>query len=485
MRMLLLLMTLAAHAYADPQRPATLGTAHPVRVLAADPNARWAVLCEARADTDHDGAIAVGPGFNGRYGDQMEAFLVLGNGPGTPIDDLVDADPNGRYLVVVRQGALVLLDTYGREVNLSARGAYSSSSRDTATGAYLGVSFDATGTHVSYVVHANHKTSVTVRALATGAEVSIDVGSGKLWSATLDGPRLRLEMLAPHANASIAFPSNLAPGMTRYPRCMTRTVSDDLRATGNRPIVRIAPATGGHAVDDPELLATLGDATLRRSPTGALILDDSRGKHELVPAACHGRIDGLDAVHRRVLVHCTAGGDTAQEVVSVGSSKLVGGSRTSTDDYFGAFGRHVLFSGSDADDTIYDVETGKIRAVAFNQLGLASLGEHTLVGRHGRLIMLDGGGETDLGAISRDYPEVFAAGSMRYVAPLVVDLAKGTLVGRAPVREVPLNPGTKLLTSITATVMAVSTTGQLLGTFSTKPTGYPDGPLEWLAPAPP
>src|SRR4051812_36521881 len=109
MRFLAGLLLLASTASAAPATG--LGTAHPVRLIDSSPDGRWAAICEARADTDKSGDIAVGPGFNGIYGDQMTAFLVTGAGPGIELDDFIDRDPVGRWVVVLRKAKLVLLDT--------------------------------------------------------------------------------------------------------------------------------------------------------------------------------------------------------------------------------------------------------------------------------------------------------------------------------------------------------------------------------------
>ena len=69
---------------------APIGTAHPVLVEELADNGTWLVICEARADTDHDGQIEVGVGFHGdMFGDKMLPYLVLGSGPGIAIDSYV------------------------------------------------------------------------------------------------------------------------------------------------------------------------------------------------------------------------------------------------------------------------------------------------------------------------------------------------------------------------------------------------------------
>ena len=496
---LLVLSCLPAAAEADDapaaagavKPPTAIGTAHPIRPLSASPDARWVALCEARKDTNKDGRISVGPGFNGLYGDQMEAFLVLGAGPGLPIEDLVESDPTGRFAVILRKTKLVLLDTTtNREVDLSKLGAYAKPDR-AASGAYLGVSFDAMGTHLSYVAVRKKQVVVVVRDLVGETEVTIDPGPGKLWSAIFapTGSHLLVEALPPHADPkqAIKFPTHRWPESFREPNCITRVYGDVINRTGDKPVTRIATTAGGTAVEVPGYINLLGDSTLRRDPSGALVLDDTTGAHELLPATCKGVVDGLDPAKQRVLAHCTARGAKAPLLlVSIGLAKDLGvAAGESTEDNDTAFGRHTFSTTRDADDTIVDVETGKRRVAPFNQRVLATLGDKTLVSRNERLIMIDGPGETDLGAIVGEYPKVLSAGTMRYIEPLVVDMATGKLIGIAPEREVPLSKRGTLVRKIGPSVLAVATSGQLLATYSLNPGSFPSGPLEWLMPVPP
>lgn len=185
-----------------------------------------------------------------------------------------------------------------------------------------------------------------------------------------------------------------------------------------------------------------------------------------------------------MLARCKAKGDKSPLLlVSVGSVKDLGvPSGNATDDYDAPFGRHVFSSTSDGDDTITDLDTGKRRVVKFNQSDHASLGDRTLVSRHLRLIMLDGPGETDLGEITTKYPEVLSAGTVRYIAPLVVDMATGKLLGMAPTREMPWMGDEKLKITVSPSILAVATDGRMLGTYALNVSDFPNGPLEWITP---
>jgi len=387
LRSVLVLTALSTVAAA---RSPTVGTIHPVRILGASPDARWAVICEARADTNGDGVIHVAPGFNGLYGDQMEAFLVQGGGPGAAIEDLVDSDASGRFVVILRAGKLVLLDTIKRvETDLTARDAYASPGRDQPTGAYLGVSFDPAGKHLSYVALVKQHAVVKVRDLALGSEVAIDPGPGKLWSAKLDDSgNVILEVLVAHGATPIAYPSHREPWMWRARRCETSTSSDMIELHGDTPIVRIASIGGGTAADALDYLASLGGATLRRTATGALTLHDGVGTHELLPAACKAKVQGIDPAHQLVVAYCLADGANATlQLVGTGGHEVINAhADQNSNEHFVPFGRHILSTTHDGNDTIYDVPTGKSRVTSRFQTRLAFAGDRTLVLREQHLI---------------------------------------------------------------------------------------------------
>ena len=465
---------------------AGIGSNAPVRLLAASPDRTWAVLCEARKDTDKDGRISVGPGFNGLYGDQMAAFLVQGQGKGVAIDDMLAADPEGRFLVIVRKGRLWLLDTTTSvkgvaEIDLTARGAYSKARRDKATGAFMQASFDRTGSNLLYVALRKRKVVVVVRALATGAEVDVDPGPGTFWHAEHDaqGKRVRVEVVVDPEGRKGRLPTHRRPRHQRIPRCTTRVVGDVINEQGDSPVLRLAPLAGGVAVPVDGLIGWLGNAMLRRDQAGALLLDAGDGKpaRELVKAACQPVVDGLDPEKQRLLVHCKADGDNAKALLvdARTTRKLDLPARNGDDDDLEPFGRHLFFTQNDAYDTTFDLDTGKQRLSPQSQRVLGLAGARTLVNRSGRLVLLDGASERDLGALDSEYPEVMQRGAVYLVPPFLVDLGQGKVLGGLP--TAPLGQ--------TAHVLALARDGQMLTQFSSAPRPFYLGPLQWYAPGPP
>lgn len=88
-----------------------IGTHHPYELIAVSPDGRWSVVCQARADTDHDGKVAVSYAQHGEQaGDRMIAYLTDPSGRETVIDNFLGQDPSGRWLAVVEHGSPVLID---------------------------------------------------------------------------------------------------------------------------------------------------------------------------------------------------------------------------------------------------------------------------------------------------------------------------------------------------------------------------------------
>ena len=68
-----------------------LGTADPIELIASARNGRWVVACQAR-------------------GGPMRPYVIRGEGAGQPIDGFVTSSPDDRWIAVLRDGKLVLID---------------------------------------------------------------------------------------------------------------------------------------------------------------------------------------------------------------------------------------------------------------------------------------------------------------------------------------------------------------------------------------
>lgn len=224
----------------------SIGTAHPILFQGMAPDGHWALVCQAREDTDEDGRLEVGVGRHGDLlGDEVSPYLIVESGPGWTFDELVGTDPAGRY-VAVREGAcLTVVDTQSRQATTLP----SADLRDDGrVGPHRGVAFDASGSRMLYL-RGGAKASLVVRELSTGAERVLDSGPGLVWSARFDPEGHGLEVTTIPSGKWPLFASTLARRRCRGP------VSSFSMFGGAMPgqVARHVPLDGSAAVESNDV----------------------------------------------------------------------------------------------------------------------------------------------------------------------------------------------------------------------------------------
>jgi len=162
-----------------------IGTAHRMIVPDADPAGRWALVCQAREDTDGNGAISFGIGDHGlNEGDTAAQYLVRGSGAGERIEGLIARDPAGCWLVVARaRGEIVLLDVE-RGMGTELFPSIESVRHELYPLAPATISFDSSGEHLLYRRRSKRRVLLVVRHLESGSEWVVDPGPGELIDAS-------------------------------------------------------------------------------------------------------------------------------------------------------------------------------------------------------------------------------------------------------------------------------------------------------------
>src|SRR5262245_42730400 len=164
----------------------SIGTAHPSTVQALAEDGSWLVICQARRDTNKDGKVWSGVGMHGMTrGDRLEPYLVLGSGAGTPIEGVVASSGDGRWVAVIRDRALEIVDvrarrrTAIRDADLRVDEYTNDESR--------AASIAANGSRMIYLRHDGDRDRIVVRDLTPGPARTrtIDV-DGVLWRAEVD-----------------------------------------------------------------------------------------------------------------------------------------------------------------------------------------------------------------------------------------------------------------------------------------------------------
>lgn len=425
-----------------------IGTAAPTAFEAAGSDGSWVALCQARRDTNGDGHVAVHVGKRGRLsGDHMQSYLVLGDGRGEAIDELAAYDPTGRWLVAMQHGRLTLIDSRsGKRLDLSALGA---DARDDALPyrQHRALSFDAGGTRLMYVRRKAGKTSVVVRDLVSGAETTIDPGPGRLWRARLtpDGTQVVLRMIVDdtNKNGKLEWPvpqrkknSWRCHGpITTYPSWLSR---------GDEPAVKVAPSSGGKAKIVQGFAGTFGGSLLVRDTDGRLDLQRASGDPiRLLNDKCGARVLHADATRGLVLVACSApSGRSPLALVGAGYHQdLKADLAAAPPDRWPAHTPRLVPLYPGPDTALLDLDTRKLTRLKHGDLVIATSRARALVRRRRKLVVHDAdtGHEKTLPGRTDRLPDQRVNGHLAVVAPLVVDLDAGTVLGKVSRRPLAIS----------------------------------------------
>ncbi len=474
----------AAHAAPAPPKPApppvrhlgAIGTAAPTVFEAAGSDGSWVALCQARRDTNGDGHVAVDVGKRGKLsGDRMQSYLVLGDGDGEAIDELAAYDPTGRWLVVMQHGRPVLIDSRsGKRLDLGALGA---DARDDALPyrQHRVLSFDAGGTRLLYARRKAGKTRVVVRDLVSGAETLVDPGPGRLWRARLspDGSQVVLRMIVDdtNKNGKLDWP---VPARKNNPwRCQGPIATyPSWLSRGDEPTVKVAPSSGGSAKVVPGFADPFGRSLLVRDANGRLNLaHDSGDPEKLADDKCGARVLHADATRGLVLVACSAPrGRSPLALVGAGYHQdLKADLAAAPPDRWPAGSSRLLALYPGADTALLDLDTRKLSLLHRGDRVIATSGARALVQRGRRLVIhdVDSARERVIEGRTDRLPDARATGRFAVVAPLVVDLGAGKLLGKVSGRP-----------------LAVSSAGLVLVAQGRQARAHQLslGPLRWVEP---
>ena len=306
-----------------PAAGAPLGTAHPYVLVATSAERRWTVLCQARADTTGDGVIEDRIGIHGETrGDEMVPYLVMGRGEGELIDDYVASDPKGRWLAIVQDDALLLIDSAtGQRHDLSVHGA-DSSNDGSPFGGFRGGSFDDAGRLFAYVRNREGGRAVVIRDLGTQEETEIDPGPGLLHRSFIDGGGqfVVIEMVVrdTDGNGRVEPPTprtSLSRSRCRGP---IRSYSTS-GVSGDEPETRVGRVGEDHVRPIPGLVRTFGERLIVRGADGGLGVRMWAGEPEpWVPASCQPDLVAIYPSADRMIVTCGALSAPQRAIVHAG-----------------------------------------------------------------------------------------------------------------------------------------------------------------------
>jgi len=272
------------------------GTAAPSLIRRLDDSERWMAVCEARADTDGDGKLAIQIGRHGDVsGDRMKAFLILGGGAGTPIDAFVDQSVDGRWLAVVRGTNLELVDSETGDVFALRDADIASDSRPGAP--HRAAAF--VGKRLLYTRHRDAGDALVAHDMADHAEREIAVGA-RVWRIDGGGSDRRVRVFTlPTGGAWPALSTSLAAG-----ECIGSPMSyGTYGQTGPTPTVQWFDVEAGAEVVVQDALEAVGETMLRAPKSGGLYLDAD----EIAPVSCKPHVLAILPDPVRVIALCDVG----------------------------------------------------------------------------------------------------------------------------------------------------------------------------------
>lgn len=250
------------------------GTAGPTYVRRVDPHERWMALCQARSDTDGNGKVEIHVGHHGEvFGDRMDLYLVLGGGNGTPIDALPGSSSDGRWLAIVRDKKVELVDGQTGDV-FALRGADAES--DGRPGAPHRAAMFAKD-RLLYIRKTAGDDVLVVHDPATHAERELPV-PGRLWRIDYGPDRLAHIYVVPRGQGFPQLQTTLDAGECIGPPMSYSTYGN----RGPRPTEHWLDLDTGKEVTVDGGKIAVGATIVRTPDDGALYFD----AEQIAPPSC-------------------------------------------------------------------------------------------------------------------------------------------------------------------------------------------------------
>jgi hypothetical protein len=300
------------------------GTANPLFIRAADKAERWVAMCQARKDTDGDGKIEVHTGHHGGlFGDGMQLYLAIGGGPGTEIDALASRSEDERWLAVLRDKKLWLVDgETGAQTPLVDADIES----DNRPGApHRAAVFS--GTKLLYTRHRAGGDALVIHDVATHAEREIKV-LDRIWRMIPDSASLAQIVTVPQGQGFPRLMTSLDAGECLGPPMSYSTGGQ----TGPKPAFEYVDLDAAKVIAKPDgAIATIGKVFVRAPKDGALYLDND----QIAPPTCAPQLLATMPSPPRVIAICGAKQQAKVLLLGKGLSKEMASIDRDKDHYKG------------------------------------------------------------------------------------------------------------------------------------------------------
>jgi hypothetical protein len=232
----------------------SIGTAHPLFFKDIAKNGAWYFICQARRNTNGDGAIDIHHGHHYYAGDEAQAYLVRESGPGWQIDQFVAADPLGNFVAVQNGACLDLVDMRASPgPTITTLPAV-----DLRDRVHRGVAFDARGERMLYL-RGGPTAQLIVRELESGREIAFETGHAFVENARLDPEGRRIHLTFDlTGESSVEFLSQECRGCGLG--CMMRFVNNKGMPTRRERVITL---DDGAIYDGNAIWARFGNNVLR------------------------------------------------------------------------------------------------------------------------------------------------------------------------------------------------------------------------------
>lgn len=472
-----------------PQPAGGIGGPYPTTVERAAGDASWLVYCQAETDSDGDGRLRVSVGPRGDLtGDKLEMRLALGARAPLPIDALWAVDPTERWLLVEAEGRIEVIDSKTSQVSeFDARDADTVESGETLL------------PHRSLVLDRRGRLVFSRQSSGGGFEVSswpatewLFRGRGKLVRTRVsdDAAWWVIESVDRDTNENGRLDVPL-PRRARRSRCRGAFQKfPTWQFQADAVTTRVMSAVSGSVYRVKDFAGPLGDGFMFRDESGALWLRRGKRRVRLAPAECGAQVVHADASRGLALVACRGPQLDERAVARRKRRKsppvpprarypiwLVGDGvyldlklelgPTGADRWATTSPRLVPIHAG-VERRLLDMDTKTLLPLLPTDSVVATFGTHALLIREGEVELTDPIERRSLLEVADIdvLPTLLVSSPVAWVSPVVLDLARGVVLG-----------------STEGAVYALSTDGRVLqSSHQAKGDELPLGPLLWKTP---
>ena len=452
-----------ASTFGDSDALVTLG--------AIDPRGRWALFCQANANSND--AFGLGGAKPSFVRSPFEPYLSRAHAETVKVNSLAAASPDGRYIVVISTSdGPQLIDTAADRIE-SLASLDLDMRADVTSGDLRSIAFSPDSTLLALLVH-EKQPRIIVRNLQTNAQSEVIPVGKTVW-------RIGFDASARYVVVSEVVADSNRNGRQDWPyperksresRCMAPIPAySAYYPTGDTAETSIAPVQGGPARMLAGFVAAIGQSLVVKLPSGGLSAIEGTRTKPFSSPDCDTQILAVAPAYGRIVTGCRDGkGRSDVEVDSIqGYKKLEFDVPSSSVDWVvPQNARYVAFS-SGAQSVLVDVSEERLIPLMERDQVLAQGQSGILVRRGNEIVLLDPKTQSSVSLLDSVVP------GTRVVV--------GEHVVQAGITVVSADQG-RVLGTLAKPAMAIASNGCGLVSLGQAKKGdrFARGPLSWSCP---